>query len=67
MNEWNLIPEDRIKAYLNEHYINNGIVVCKNCGLVEVVFIPYAYDKLNNEVIHIGKCPKCGEIMYVKD
>ena len=65
MTEWNLIPEDKIKAYLNE--FNNGTVVCDKCGLVEVVFIPYAYDKLNNEVIHIGKCPKCGEIMYVKD
>ena len=65
MNEWNLIPEDRIKAYLNE--FNNGTVVCEECGLVEVLFIPYAYDKLNNEVIHIGKCSNCGKIMYVKD
>lgn len=65
MNEWNLIPEDRIKAYLNEFI--NGVVVCEDCGLVKVLFIPYAYDKLNNEVIHIGKCPKCGKIMYVKD
>ena len=65
MNEWNLIPEDRIKAYLNE--FNNGTVVCEECGLVEVLFIPYAYDKLHNEVIHIGKCSNCGKIMYVKD
>ena len=64
MIEWNLIPEDKIKAYLNEFH--DSTVVCENCGLVDVLFIPYAYDKLNNEVIHIGKCPKCGEIMYVK-
>lgn len=64
-DELQLIPENIINDYLNKDF--TSLVVCENCGLKEVKFIPYGYDETEHEVVYIGKCPICGNIMYVRD
>jgi hypothetical protein len=46
-NELKLIPENIINDYLNRDL--TSLVICENCGLKEVKFIPYGYDEIEHK------------------
>jgi hypothetical protein len=65
MNKLELIPEEKLKRYLKK--FPTSTVIC-NCGKINTtMFIPYAYDRDNNDVIYVGKCEKCGELLFTKE
>ena len=64
---WELIPEEKINAYLDKDF--KGNTLCLNCNKIlnDLKMIPYAYEKENNDIIFITKCPHCGDIMYFRE
>lgn len=64
-HNWELIPEDKISHYLDNFLIST--VMCECGKLHKGMFIPYAYDKDNNDVIFISKCKHCNQIIYIKE
>ena len=66
MSKWTIIPPKKLVHYID---LNVGGGVFCDCGTFheDLKFIPYAYDKENNDVIFAGKCKKCGKILFVKE
>ena len=62
-----IIPEDKMKTYLN-YCKNNSVTVACSCGeIVDVTITPYYYDEEENDVYFASLCPKCGELIIIKE
>jgi len=62
-----IIPEEKMKVYLEWCKENTSTVFC-DCGkIVEVKLSPYFYDEENNDVYFAALCPECGELIIVKE
>ena len=65
MSDWILIPEEKLSSYLDNFPMST--VIC-DCGELNTsMYIPYAYDEENNDVIYVSKCKKCGKILYTRE
>ena len=64
-HNWELIPEAKLAHYLDNFLTST--VMCECGKLHKGIFIPYAYDKDNNDIIFIGKCKHCNKIIYIKE
>ena len=63
-----VIPEDKMKTYMAWCKDKTSTTCCCNCGkIVEVSLTPYYYDDENNDVYFASLCPKCGELIIVKE
>ena len=62
-----VIPEDKMKRYMEWCKGKTSTVLC-GCGkTVEVTLTPYYYDKENNDVYFASLCPECGELIITKE
>lgn len=62
-----VIPEDKMKQYLQWCKNKTSNVVCDCGNIVEVNITPYFYDEKNNDVYFASLCPKCGELLITKE
>lgn len=59
-------PEERFASAIKR--LHKSEVVCGTCHkIVTTTFFPYGYDAEENDMLYLGLCPDCGEIMYVRD
>ena len=62
-----IIPEDKMKQYLDWCKDKTSTVLC-DCGkTVKVTLTPYYYDEENNDVYFASLCPECGELIITKE
>lgn len=62
-----IIPEEKMKRYLEwcKEYVCS--VFC-DCGkTVKVKLSPYFYDEENNDVYFASICPECGALIITKE
>lgn len=64
-HNWELIPEAKLTHYLDNFLTST--VMCECGKLHNGMFIPYAYDKDNNDIIFVGKCKHCNQIIYIRE
>jgi DNA-directed RNA polymerase subunit RPC12/RpoP len=63
-----VIPEDKMKAYMAWCKDKTSTVFCCDCGkMVEISLTPYYYDEENNDVYFASLCPECGGLIIVKE
>lgn len=61
-----LIPKHLLKKLLDNVITKNTtLAYCENCkNIVDIDMIPYAYDNKTNNVICVGKCTHCNELIF---
>lgn len=63
-----VIPEDKMRQYLEWCKGKTSTILCSGCGkVVEVTLTPYYYDEENNDVYFASLCPECGELIITKE
>lgn len=63
-----VIPEDKMRRYLNYCKDKKVNVLCDCCNkAVEVSITPYFYDKQENDVYFASLCPECGDLLVIKE
>lgn len=62
-----IIPEEKMKSYMEYCKDNTATIMC-DCGeIVNVTLSPYFYDEDEKDVYFAALCPKCGELMVIKE
>lgn len=63
-----IIPEDKLKRYLEWCEENTSLVQCDCDNIpVTVKLYPYYYDEENNDVYFASICPNCGKLIITKE
>lgn len=62
-----IIPKDKMKRYMAWCKDKKYTVFC-DCGeKVEIALTPYYYDEDENDVYFAALCPKCGDLIIIKE
>ena len=62
-----VIPEDKMKRYIEYCKCKTSTVICDCGNIVEVSLTPYFYDNKQNDMYFASICPKCGELIIIKE
>lgn len=62
-----VLSKEKMKTYMEYCRDNKSTVICYCGNIVEVKLTPYFYDEKECDVYFAALCPKCGELIIVKE
>ena len=62
-----VLSKEKMKTYMEYCRDNTSTVFCDCGNIVEVKLTPYFYDEKEFDVYFAALCPKCGELIIVKE